>query len=151
MYVTENTFKVKQDKWKQTKFKVKRLSWSMSAAGCVLWNSAWCQNDSAAISQGSFLWVYEDKSSAKSSSHLPSHLSALEDIFLSSVFFLFKFFLAYDHSRGVFLDSLTQKHDKIKKKGLFRWRRRLGPTGLFTLNHLVAYIPINYTTLISEI
>lgn len=47
--------------------------------------------------------------------------------------FLFSSFLASDHSRGVFW---RKKHDKTKRKKVFRWWRRLGPTGLFTLNHL---------------
>lgn len=118
---TESAFKVKQEKWKQTAFKVELLGWRMSTAGCVLWNSVWCQNALVEISQDSFLCVQRDESDAGTPRHLPSHLSAQGDGYFS-----FCFWLSW---RPITARELSETHwrKRHRTKTLFRWQRRLGP------------------------
>lgn len=71
LYVTENTFKAKQEKWKQTDSRTTEL-----------------KHESCRLRVVKLHDVKTNPPCTESSRLLPSHLSALEDIFLFSFFFL---------------------------------------------------------------
>lgn len=49
------------------------------------------------------------------------------------------------------LGEIISWHMITTPKKLFRWQRRLAQQAIFTVNHIEAGIPVNYTTLISEL